>query len=94
MIDTENVAWLRDYTIKTVDGKEFETKKRKKALLQLINYGFDQKLKVYPDPYSESGVTSVGGVAVSGGQIRTYFVVNGDESFMLNKNFSLSFCRK
>ncbi len=168
MIDTENIAWLRDYTIKTVDGKEFETKKLssysvangrlksfsfktedgvkhkfkaaqikevnarltkvakaatiadkatksiksavntnyaeivaenlvrfnsveyntkkgKKALLQLINYGFDQKLKVYPDPYSESGVTSVGGVDVSGGQIRTYFVVKGDESFKLNK---------
>ena len=25
MIDSENIAWLRDYTIKTVDGEVFET---------------------------------------------------------------------
>ena len=168
MIDSENVAWLRDYTIKTVGGEEFEIKmlssytvtngriksfsfktkdgvkynfkatqvesvkarltkvakaavisdnasksiqsavttdyagivaenlvrfnsvvynekKGKMALLQLINYGFDQKLKVYPDPNSESGVTSIGGVAVSGGQVKTYFVVKGNESFKIDK---------
>ena len=168
MIDSENVAWLRDYTIKTVGGEEFEIKmlssytvtngrirsfsfktkegvkynfkatqvvsvkarltkvakaavisdnasksiqsavttdyagivaenlvrfnsvvynekKGKMALLQLINYGFDQKLKVYPDPNSESGVTSIGGVAVIGGQVKTYFVVKGNESFKLDK---------
>lgn len=168
MIDSENIAWLRDYTIKTVDGEEFKTdklssfsvtngrlksfsfktengvkhkfradqiievrarltrvakaatisddatksiksavttdyagivsanlvrfnsvvynkKNGKKALLQLVNYGFDQKLKVYPDPNSESGTTSIDGVAVSGGQIRTYFIVKGDESFTIDK---------
>ncbi len=168
MIDSENIAWLRDYTIKTVDGEKFEAKmlssysvtngrlksfsfktedgvkhkykadqievltakltklakaatisdaasksiesavttdyagiiaenkvrfnsviynkkKGKTALLQLINYGFDQKLKVYPDPFSESGVTTINDVAVSGGIIKTYFVVKGDESYKLNK---------
>jgi len=168
MIDSENIAWLRDYTIKTVDGEEFKAdklssfsvtngrlksfsfktedgvkhkfkadqivelrarltkvakaatisdnatkgiksavttdyagivaenlvrfnsvvynkKNEKKALLQLINYGFDQKLKVYPDPNSESGTTSIDGMVVSGGQIRTYFVVKGDESFTIDK---------
>jgi len=168
MIDSENIAWIRDYTIKTVDGEVFEInelssysvtngrlksfsfktddgvkhkfkadqivevkarltkvakaavivddatksiksavttdyagivaanlvrfnsiiynrKNGKKALLQLINYGFDQKLKVYPDPNSESGTTSIDGVVVSGGQIKTYFVVKGDESFRIDK---------
>ena len=63
----------------------YNKKNEKKALLQLINYGFDQKLKVYPDPNSESGTTSIDGVAVSGGKIRTYFVVKGDESFTIDK---------
>ena len=168
MIDNDNIAWLRDFTIKTVDGDVFETvklssysatngrlksfsfkaedgvkhklkaeqveevkakltkvakiatisdnasksiqsavttdyagivaenlvrfnsveynkKKGKKALLQLINWGFDQKLKVYPDPNSESGTTSVDGIAVSGGQIKSYFIIKGDETFTVDK---------
>lgn len=168
MIDNDNVAYLRDFTIKTVDGKVFETsklssysatngrlkslsfktedgvkhklkadqvtqisarltkvaktativdnstksiqsavttdypgiiaenkvrfnsvvynkKKDKKALLQLINYGFDQKFKVYPDPASESGTTSINDVAVSGSMIKTYFIIKGDESFTVDK---------
>ncbi len=167
MINSENVAWLRDFSIKTIEGEEFETeklssfsivngrlksisfktkddvkhkfkaeqleevkarltnvakaatisenatksiksavttdyagivadnlvrfnsvvynKKGKRALLQLINYGFDQKFKVYPDPSSESSTTSFGGVAVTGGQIKSYFVIKGDESFTLDK---------
>ena len=168
LIDSENIAWLRDYTITTVDGGEFKAKKLssyseamgrlkafsfktedgvkhkfkadevktviakltkvakaatitdnasksiqsavttdypgiiaenlvrynavvynkkkgKMALLQLVNYGFDQKLKVYPDPNSESGITSVNGVAVTGGIIKAFYVVKGDESFFVNK---------
>ncbi|MFK5855699.1 MAG: hypothetical protein QM503_06175 [Bacteroidota bacterium] len=64
---------------------EYNKKKGKKAMLQLINWGFDQKLKVYPDPASESGTTSVTGIAVSGGQIKSYFIVKGDQTFTVNK---------
>jgi len=64
---------------------EFNQKKGKKALLQLINFGFDQKLKIYPDPASESGITTVNDVAVSGGDIKSYFIVKGDEQFKVNK---------
>jgi hypothetical protein len=168
MIDSENIAWLRDFTITTVEGEELKTdklssyseamgrlksfsfktedgvkhkfiaeqvktviakltkvakaatisdnatksiqsavttdypgiiaenlvrynavvynkKNGKVALLQLINYGFDQKFKVYPDPNSESGITSVNGVAVTGGTIKAFYVVKGDESFFVNK---------
>jgi len=168
MIDNDNIAWLRDFTIKTVDGEvlhttklssysatngrlrsfsfktedgvkhklkaeqvkevkakltkvakaatisdnasksiqsavttdyagivaenlvrfnsvEYNKKKGKKVLLQLINWGFDQKLKVYPDPNSESGITSVNGTAVTGGLIKSYFIIKGDETFIVDK---------
>lgn len=168
MIDSDNIAWLRDFTVTTVDGKKLEAKKLssysealgrlkafsfktdegvkykfkadevtvvtakltkfakaatigdeasksiqsavtsdyagivaenkvrfnsvvhnkkkgKKALLQLVNYGFNQKLKVYPDPNSESGVVSINDVAVSGGVIKAYFIVKDGESFFVNK---------
>jgi hypothetical protein len=64
---------------------EYNKKKGKKALLQLINWGFDQKLKVYPDPNSESGTTSVNGIDVSGGKIKSYFIIKGAETFTINK---------
>ncbi len=63
----------------------YNNKNNKKALLQLVNYGFDQKLKVYPDPNSESGVTTINGTPVTGGQIKAYFIVKGDNSFKVNK---------
>ncbi len=63
----------------------YNKKKSKVALLQLINYGFDQKLKVYPDPNSESGITTVNDVAVAGGEIKAFFVIKGEESFLINK---------
>ncbi len=63
----------------------YNSKKNKKAVLQLLNYGFDQKLKVYPDPYSESGTTTLGDVTVSGGVIKDYFVVKGDKTYRLSK---------
>jgi len=63
----------------------YNSKKNKKAVLQLLNYGFDQKLKVYPDSYSESGTTTIGNVTVSGGVIKGYFVVMGDKTYRLSK---------
>jgi hypothetical protein len=63
----------------------YNKKKNKKALLQLINYGFDQKLKVYPDPNSESGTTSINDTPVTGGQIKAYFIVKGDNTFKVDK---------
>ena len=60
-------------------------KKGKKAILQLVNYGFDQKLKIYPDPNSESGITTINDVAVSGGILKDYFIVKGEQTFKVNK---------
>ena len=63
----------------------YNQKKGKQALLQLVNFGFGQNIKVYPDPGSESAVTSVDGVAVSGGETKAYFLVAGDKTYTVNK---------
>jgi len=67
------------------NGVTYNEKKNKQAVLQLLNYGFDQKIKVYPDPASTSGTTSIGDVTVSGGVIKNYFVVKGNKTFKLSK---------
>jgi hypothetical protein len=64
----------------------YDAKSNKKALLQLVNHGFDKKIKVYPDPHSESGTMSVDGIALTGGDIKSYFLVKGDETYKVDKN--------
>ncbi len=80
-----NYAEIIKNNLVRFNSVEFNKKKGKKALLQLVNYGFDQNFKVYPDPNSESGVTSVNGIDVSGGEIKSYFVVQGDKTYTVNK---------
>lgn len=83
-VNTNYAEIVKNHLVR-FNSVEFNKKKGKKALLQLVNYGFDQKVKVYPDPGSESGITSVDGVAVSGGDIKAYFLVTGDKTFVVNK---------
>ncbi len=49
--------------------------KDKYVLTQLLNPGFDNKIKVYDKPMAKTGETSVGGIAVSGGEARAYFIL-------------------
>jgi len=44
-------------------------------LLQLVNPGFDQKIKVYYNPIGQSGTTTIGDVVVSGNEARSYIVL-------------------
>lgn len=53
---------------------ELPNKKGSYRLLQLVNPGFDQKLKVYHNPLGKSGTTSIGNIAVSGNEARSYIV--------------------
>lgn len=74
----------RDYIIYEkvqVPGKD------KYVLAQLLNPGWDSKVKVYHNPLGgEKGTTSIGGIAVSGGDEKTYIVMaNDDPSFVLKK---------
>ncbi len=63
----------------------YNSKNGKKALLQLVNYGFDQKLKVYPDPNSEEGITSFNGTPVFGGGIKAFFIVKDGIAIKVDK---------
>jgi len=62
-------------------------KKDKYALLQLLNPGFDDRIKVYDNPMGqESGGLAVGGVQVTGGKDISYLVVkDGDKSMKIKK---------
>lgn len=49
--------------------------KEKFVLTQLLNPGFDSKIRVFDKPMAKTGETSVGGISLSGGEARAYFVV-------------------
>ena len=56
------------------------TRKGHTVLLQLVNPGFDAKLKVYDDPYSkETAGIGVGGMTMAGGILKSYWVKKAGE---------------
>jgi hypothetical protein len=60
------------------------TKKDKAAMMQLLNPGFDSKIKVFDDPdANETAGLNVNGVQVSGGQERSYLFVKNDEKAVM-----------
>ena len=72
-------------------------KKNKYALLQLLNPGFDGRIKVYENPMGGESGLSLGGVQVTGGEDKSFLVVkDGDKSMKIKKgsykkDFSLLF---
>lgn len=62
-------------------------KKDKFALLQLLNPGFDGRMKVYENPTGqETGTLSVGDVTITGGRESSYLVVkDGKKSMKVKK---------
>ena len=61
-------------------------KKDKYALLQLLNPGFDGRIKVYENPMGGESGLSVGGMNVSGGEEKSFLVVkDGDKSMKIKK---------
>ena len=72
-------------------------KKDKYALLQLLNPGFDGRIKVYENPMGGESGLSVGGIKVTGGEEKSFLVVkDGDKSMKIKKgsykkDFSLLF---
>jgi hypothetical protein len=54
--------------------------KEKSMLLQLINPGFDQSIKVYYNPSAnETGSTQIGNIQLGGGEKRAYLVVKNND---------------
>lgn len=62
-------------------------KKKMTLLLQLLNPGFAEKIKVYFDPYAdETMAVGIGGIKVAGGDAKSYYVKKGDAvAFRLQK---------
>jgi hypothetical protein len=48
-------------------------------LLQLLNPGFDNKIKVFAEPSKKTGGLSMGGLQLTGGEARAYLFVKGIE---------------
>ncbi len=68
----------RDWLI--YDSQEIPRRKGKTGLLQLLNPGFDEHIKVYHHPNgSKSMPLSIGNIRVVGGEDRTFLVVKGDQ---------------
>jgi FlaA1/EpsC-like NDP-sugar epimerase len=61
-------------------------KKDKYVLLQLLNPGFDGRIKVFEDTQDNKSGMSVGGLQVTGGEERSYLVVkDGEKSMRVKK---------
>ena len=59
-------------------------------LLQLLNPGFDSKIKVFAEPSSKTGGLNVGGIQVTGGEDKAYLFVKGGEKAVKVKKGSYS----
>jgi hypothetical protein len=59
-------------------------------LLQLLNPGFDNKIKVFAEPSKKTGGLNVGGLQVTGGEARAYLFVKGGEKAVEVKKGSYS----
>lgn len=62
-------------------------KKEKYVLLQLVNPGFDSKIKVFDDPEAEetAGI-GIQGVNMTGGILKSYYVLRNGTAFLVKKS--------
>ena len=57
-----------------------------KRLLQLLNAGFDSKLKVFSEPSAKTSGLNIGGLQLTGGEDKAYlFVKGGEKAFKVKK---------
>ena len=72
----------------------FETAMRankagKLRLMQLLNPGFDTRVKVFADPNAQkTGGLAIGGIRVSGGEDRSFLIVKGDKQAVVVRKSS------
>ncbi len=90
---SSNIEKLANSNFKEVVEREYilwqrvkQPGKEKCYLLQLLNPGFDSKIKVYDLPNAKSGETSVGDIAVSGNNATAYYVVTNGETYKISKS--------
>lgn len=89
---SENITKLAKSNFKEVVDRDYiywqrvkDPSKDKYTLLQLLNPGFDSRIKVYDLPNSKSGETTIDDIAVSGGEATAYMVVKDGNSMKITK---------
>ncbi len=91
---SESITAVAELDVNEIIEREFiiyeqallPKKKDKYALLQLLNPGFDGRIKVYENPMGGESGLSVGGIKVSGGEEKSFLVVkDGDKSMKIKK---------
>lgn len=89
---SSNMDKLANSNFKEVVEREFiywqrvkSPVKNKYLLLQLLNPGFDTKMKVYDRPNAKSGESSVGGIALKGNNATAYYVVKDGTTLNITK---------
>ncbi|MBK6264331.1 hypothetical protein JKA74_04725 [Marivirga sp. S37H4] len=60
-------------------------KKNKYRLVQLLNAGFDNAIKVYDYPGKKTASVGMGGMTIAGGNAKTYVVAYGGETVLVEK---------
>ncbi|MEL6633234.1 MAG: hypothetical protein AAFQ83_17340 [Bacteroidota bacterium] len=84
MEDTDMNQLKRDFIY--FERAQLPNKKGTFVLLQLVNPGFDSKIKVYDDPYAaETGGIAVGGIQATGGNLKSYYLVREGQAFKITK---------
>ena len=81
-------ALHKDYQSDKIDHalyERVEVKIGKYSLLQLLNPGFDNKIKVFLDPDANKTSGGLAGKLMAGNQDRSYFVTKGEKAFKLKK---------
>ncbi len=69
--------------------------KEKYVLTQLLNPGFDGKIKVFDDPIAKTGNMSIGGIAVSGGEAKAYFIIQNGATFeIIRKKYAKEYFKQ
>lgn len=82
-----HAAYIKDGYVFFESTDVMIKKEKMRLLLQLINPGFANKIKVYFDPFAgETGGFSMGGIKVTGGDAKSYYFKKGDEvAFKMQK---------
>ena len=82
--DDAMFALKRDYVY--FETAQLSDKKNTFVLLQLVNPGFEGKIKVFDDPYAqETGGLGVGGVQMTGGFLKSYYFIQDGKAIKIKK---------
>lgn len=77
---TMNEGLIKDGYVLFETTEVMIKKKKRTLLLQLVNPGYQSKIRVYFDPFAkESASLGIGGFNVAGGGAKSYYIKKGEE---------------